>query len=159
MRGYESEQKLRGRILNTSTDEEYNSLRNKFLRQICEINQVANSIGQGRDDLDVSVLIVADEVSRKISANQSVAVRQLCTHIQRSFNNMKNLFLERYAENVEVVDPQLRNNPELVHLVARFEKAWCLGRTHLVPKDEREQLISFSQLIEGTSEKYPQFKE
>ena len=69
MRGYESEQKLRGRILNTSTDEEYNSLRNKFLRQICEINQVANSIGQGRDDLDVSVLIVADEVSRKISAN------------------------------------------------------------------------------------------
>ena len=72
---------------------------------------------------------------------------------------MKNLFLERYAENVEVVDPQLRNNPELVHLVARFEKAWCLGRTHLVPKDEREQLISFSQLIEGTSEKYPQFRE
>jgi hypothetical protein len=51
---------------------------------------------------------------------------------------LKNLFVERYAENVEVVDPQLRNNPELVHLVARFEKAWCLGRTHLVPKDERE---------------------
>lgn len=66
---YENEQKLRGRILNTSTDEEYNNLRNKFLRQICEINQVANSIGQGRDDLDVSVLIVADEVSRKISAS------------------------------------------------------------------------------------------
>ena len=69
------------------------------------------------------------------------------------------MFIERYAENVEVVDPQLRNNPELVHLVARFEKAWCLGRTHLVPQREREQLISFSQLIEGTAEKYPQFRE
>jgi len=86
-----------------------------------------------------------------------VAVRQLCTHIVRSFNNLRNLFVERYAENVEVVDPQLTNNPELVHLVARFEKAWCLGRTHLVPRDEREQLISLSQLIEGTCEKYPQF--
>ena len=32
MRGYESEQRLRGRILNTSTDDEYNNLRNKFLR-------------------------------------------------------------------------------------------------------------------------------
>ena len=58
-----------------------------------------------------------------------------------------------------MVDPQLRNNPELVHLVARFEKAWCLGRTHLVPKAMREQLISFSALIEGTAEKYPQFAE
>ena len=105
MCGYESEQRLRGRILNTATDEEYNSLRNKFLHQICEINQVANSIGQGRDDLDVSVLVVADDVSRKVSSSQSVAVRQLCTHIQRSFNNLKNLFVERYAENVEVVDP------------------------------------------------------
>ena len=105
------------------------------------------------------MLVVADEVSRKVSASQSVAVRQLCTHIARSFNNLKNLFVDRYAENVEVVDPQLTNNPELVHLVARFEKAWCLGRTHLVPRDEREQLISLSQLIEGTCEKYPQFKE
>lgn len=66
---YENDQRMRGRILNTSSDDEYNSLRNKFLRQICEVNQVANSIGQGRDDLDVSVLIVADEVSRKISAS------------------------------------------------------------------------------------------
>ena len=99
---------------------------------------MANSIGQGRDDLDVSVLIVAEETSRKVSASQSQAVRQLCLHIQRSYNNLKNLFVDRYAENVEVVDPQLRNNPELVHLVARFEKAWCLGRTHLVPRDERE---------------------
>ena len=32
MHGYESEQRLRGRILNTSTDDEYNNLRNKFLR-------------------------------------------------------------------------------------------------------------------------------
>lgn len=67
--------------------------------------------------------------------------------------------MERYAPNVEVVDPQLRNNPELVHSVAAFEKDWCLGKTHLVPKRQREHLISFSQLIEVTCEKYSGFKE
>jgi len=69
MKAYESEQRLRGRILNTSADEEYNNLRNKFLRHVCEINKVANSIGQGREDMDLSVLMIADEVSRKVSAS------------------------------------------------------------------------------------------
>jgi hypothetical protein len=62
-------------------DEDYNQLRNKLLRQINEINQVANSIGQGRNDLDVSVLVIADETGRKITISQSQAVRQLCTYI------------------------------------------------------------------------------
>jgi len=143
MAAFETEQRRRGKVFFTQS-EEFNQLRNKFLRTICEINQVANTIGQGRDDLDVAVLVVADDIGRKVSANQSAAVRKLCQHVQRSFNNLRNLFIDRYSENVEVVDPQLRNNPELVHLVARFEKAWCLGRTHLVPKPMREQLISFS---------------
>ena len=92
-------------MLNYSQDTEYNNLRNKLLRQVNEINQVANSIGQGRNDLDISVLIVADEIGRKISSTQSEAVRQLCTYITKSFVNLKNLFIDRYAENVEVVDP------------------------------------------------------
>jgi hypothetical protein len=43
--------------------------------------------------------------------------------------------------------------------VAAFEKDWCLGKTHLVPKKHREHLISFSQLIEITCEKYSVFRE
>lgn len=101
-------------------------------------------IGQGRDDLDVSVLIAADEVCRKVSSSQSSAIRQLAENIRKSFMQLRRLFTERYAPNVEVVDPQLRNNPELVHCVAAFEKDWCLGKTHLVPKRNREHLISFS---------------
>ena len=66
---------------------------------------MANIFGQGRDDLDISVLVVVDEVSRKISVTQSAAVRALCSQIQRSFGKLKGLFLDRYAENVEVVDP------------------------------------------------------
>ena len=65
---YEREQKRKGKFLFTSTDE-YNALRNKLLYQLSKINSVANYIGQGRDDLDLSVLIVAEEVGRTVSAN------------------------------------------------------------------------------------------
>lgn len=116
-------------------------------------------IGQGRDDIDCEVLIAADEVQRKVSQSQSKAVRMLCEKIQKSFMSIRRLFMERYAPNVEVVDPQLRNNPELVHTIAQFEKDWCLGKTHLVPKRNKDHLISFSALIEITCEKYPEFKE
>jgi hypothetical protein len=50
-------------------------LRSKLLAEISQINTVANVIGQGRDDLDISVLIAADEVNRTVSASQSFAVR------------------------------------------------------------------------------------
>ena len=65
---YEKEQKRKGNFLFTSSDE-YNTLRNKLLYQLSKINSVANYIGQGRDDLDLSVLIVAEEVGRTVSAN------------------------------------------------------------------------------------------
>jgi hypothetical protein len=65
---YEKEQKRKGKFLFTSSDE-YNTLRNKLLYQLSKINSVANYIGQGRDDLDLSVLIVAEEVGRTVSAN------------------------------------------------------------------------------------------
>jgi len=42
---------------------------------VSQINAVANVIGQGRDDLDISVLLAADEVNRTVSASQSSAVR------------------------------------------------------------------------------------
>lgn len=75
---YEREQKRKGKFLFSASDE-YNNLRNKLLYQLSKINSVANYIGQGRDDLDLSVLIVAEEVGRTVSANQSVATRKLCT--------------------------------------------------------------------------------
>ena len=103
--------------------------------------------------------MAADDVCRKISTSQSKAIRMLADKILKSFSHLRRLFVERYAPNVEVVDPQLRNNPELVQSVLDFERDWCLGRNHLLPKQHREQLILFSQLIEITCEKYPSFKE
>ena len=101
---FEHEQRRKGKIFFSQSDD-YNNLRSKLLVEISQINAVANLIGQGRDDLDVSVLIAADEIIRTVSSSQSSAVRQLADKILRSFNKIRQLFQERYAANVEVVDP------------------------------------------------------
>lgn len=40
--------------------------------------------------------------------------------------------MKKYNENIEVVDPQLRNNQELVEVLNELEKAWSLGKEHLL---------------------------
>ena len=90
---YEFEQKRKGKIVFNQSDE-YNELRTKLLHEVSQINAVANVIGQGRDDLDISVLLAADEVNRTVSASQSSAVRQLSDKIVKSYNNLRKLFLD-----------------------------------------------------------------
>ena len=40
--------------------------------------------------------------------------------------------MRKYGENVEVVDPQLKNNAELSEVLSDFEKTWTLGKEHLL---------------------------
>jgi hypothetical protein len=37
--------------------------------------------------------------------------------------------LRKYDLNIEVVDPQLKNNAELVELLIEFENSWSQGLT------------------------------
>ena len=64
------------------------------------------------------------------------------------------LLFRKYADNIEVVDPQLKNNADLVEALLAFEKAWEKGKDFLLNKNICNMLISFSQLIEGLTEKY-----
>lgn len=52
-------------------------MREKLVTKIGEINAVANTAGKGRDDFKLDILLKAEELSRKISPNQSAAVRKL----------------------------------------------------------------------------------
>ena len=42
------------------------------------------------------------------------------------------ILVKKYSENIEVVDPQLKNNSELVEILCDFEKTWSLGKEHLL---------------------------
>lgn len=125
---------------------------------ISKINAIANYDGHGRDDLTYDILEAAEEVLLKVSVCESESLRKLAVNIKHSFESIRALF-RKYAENIEMVDPQLRNNPDLVELLFDYEKFWEKGKIYFLDKKRCEQLIFFTNVIEGLCEKYAEFKE
>lgn len=62
--------------------------------------------------------------------------------------------MKKYSENIEMVDPQLKNNADLAEILADYESLWEKGMNYLVVPKKCQQLIYFSHIIETTSEKY-----
>ena len=77
----------------------------------------------GRDDLTNDILLASEGLSRRISPTQSNAVRNLAQRIKKVFIDFRNL-LKKYDQNIEVVDPQLKNNTDLVDILIEFENSW-----------------------------------
>ena len=58
-----------------------------------------------------------------------------------------------------MVDPQLKNNVELVEILVEFENTWTQGLTYFMDHKKCHQLIHFSSVIEATGEKHKAFSE
>ena len=65
--------------------------------------------------------------------------------------------MRKYEQNIEVVDPQLKNNVELVEILVEFENSWSQGLTYFLNSKKLNQLLHFSQVIEAIGEKHKQF--
>ena len=152
----EQKEKARGRIVVDTA--EYTEKRSKLITILGKINSVANPEGMGRDDLGSEILLAAEGIFRRISPTQSKAVRNLAERIKKAFNDFKTL-LRKYDQNIEVVDPQLKNNAELVEILVEFENSWSQGLTYFLDSKTFNQLLHFSQVIEATAEKHKQFFE
>ena len=122
------------------------------------MNKVANIEGKGRDDFTLKILTTAEGVIRKVSVNNSKSIRNLADGVKTTFQKFRKL-LEKYSENIETVDPQLKNNPELVDCLFNLETAWDKGKEFLLDQDNYSKLIFFSQLIEIICEKYKELTE
>jgi hypothetical protein len=133
-------------------------MRYKIVNLVCQINKVANSEGKGRDDLTLEILIAAEGVMRKVSDSKSKSVRHLAENIKKSFTAIRKLF-QKYEDNIEIVDPQLKNNPELVECLIQFESTWEKGKEFLLNLNKYSQLLFFSQMIEILCEKYKDISE
>ena len=90
---------------------------------ISQINQIANYAGRGRDDLDHSILLETEGLLRRITKDQSKAIRSKKEKIRGSFTALRTLF-RKYDKNIEMVDPQLKNNSDLVECLMEYEKSW-----------------------------------
>eukprot|EP00826_Nyctotherus_ovalis_P033865 TRINITY_DN2762_c0_g1_i7.p1 TRINITY_DN2762_c0_g1~~TRINITY_DN2762_c0_g1_i7.p1 ORF type:complete len:306 (+),score=102.53 TRINITY_DN2762_c0_g1_i7:789-1706(+) len=137
---------------------EYNELRKRFAQKCAQLNSMANIVGKGRDDLNISILLTAEDVGRKVSGNKSQAVRKLAEGIKKAFAGIRAV-LRKYSENLEALDPQLWNNPELVRALAEYERTWEKGKDFFCDPAAFKQLIYFSQLIEGVCEKHEDIQE
>ena len=91
----------------------------KFVVVIGKINSVANIEGKGRDDLSIDILKAAEVLIRRMST-PTTCIRNLAERIKQAFVGLRMLF-RKYAQNIEIVDPQLKNNPELVEALVKFE--------------------------------------
>jgi hypothetical protein len=108
--------------------------------------------------LTLEILISAEKALRKISDNKSKSVRHLAENIKNSFSAIRKLF-QKYDDNIEIVDPQLKNNPELVECLTSFETTWERGKEYLLDVTKYNQLLFFSQMIEIICEKYKEISE
>jgi hypothetical protein len=82
----------------------------------------------------------------------------LAENIKKTFMQFREL-LRKFDENIEMVDPQLKNNLSLVELLFTFEGSWEKGKEYLLNMDKYKQLLYFSQMIEILCEKYKDITE
>jgi len=98
------------RVENGKAKGDMDGLRDQIIQRLCEINPVTNSQGKGREDFKLEVLLKAEELS--IKPNSTGATKKVADQVKNTFNLFRTL-LRKYSENIEVVDPMLRNNQEL----------------------------------------------
>lgn len=67
--------------------------------------------------------------------------------------------LKKIGHNIEILDPQLKNNADLVQALTKFEDNWSLAMNQISDASRFQQLRSFSSTIETVMKKYPLYKE
>lgn len=105
----EQKEIAKGKVITGVQSEQAKYSRRKLVDMFREMNSVANIEGKGRDDLGVEVLEEAEKVLSQVSAAESVTLRKLAENIKLVYEELKELMLS-YGSNIEVVDPQLKNN-------------------------------------------------
>lgn len=78
-------------------------------------------------------------------------ILNLCNQIKNTYMEVRTL-LRKYESNIEHVDPQLKNNLELVECIQNFEIAWENGKLYLSSNKDIEILINFTTIVEDLKE-------
>ena len=154
----ELEKKLEKEEILNSNKDNLNNIKSKLVEKIAKINSIANVEGHGRDDLGYNILKSAEEIFQRISICESQSIRNLAQNVKNSFTDIR-VLLKKYSINIEVVDPQLRNNQDLIKILTNYENYWENGKVYFLNKQKCSQLIFFSSVLEGLSEKYNDFAE
>ena len=138
---------------------EYNMIRKEFLKVIDQIIfiLIANEKPIILHKVDLETLVNAENILKKVSSIQSKTIISLASKIKSSFTNLRNLF-KKYDENIEAVDPQLKNNLDLIKVLDEFENYWEKGNNYLADPDVILKLAHFSNMIENVCAHHNEIK-
>ena len=90
-----------------------NEIRGNLIANIGKINQVANTKGRGRDDFSQSIIRKASDMIDLGKDMPTLAIQKIAQSVIKTFKEFRQ-FLTKYSDNIEALDPQLKNNPDLV---------------------------------------------
>ena len=137
----------------------------KLVEWIWKINSIANVNGKGRDDLKYSIMQAAEK--RKCEAEDYIKAQtinykircfsEIYENLHASLNNFRALLI-KYSDNIEVVDPQLKNNVELVEAITDFENIWSKANEFLIDENKFRCFLVLGWYIEKLIEHYDDFK-
>ena len=89
-------------------DADYETHREGILQSICEVNRIANTEGQGREDFELELMKRAETLIKSNNTEQSQlysqAVLNLSQKVKKTFNAYR-VLMQRYSKNIELVDP------------------------------------------------------
>ena len=144
----------------TKDSDQFDQQREAMLQLICQINAIANVEGKGRDDFQWALMPTAETILsvKTNSVEYSKAVVELADKVKTSFNAYR-VLMQKYQKNIEVVDPELKNNKELVQVLTLLEDSWDLAKGQIGSEDRIQQLNEFSKLIWATCDEFKEFRE
>lgn len=109
-----------------------------LVHKLALLNTVCNVNGKGRDDLvDFRILQAAEQLPQELLTGEAQSIQILADKIRQSFNCYR-MLLQKYANNIDSLDPQLRNNVELIEVVDIYENAWSQGMENLVDQARKQ---------------------
>lgn len=111
--------------------------RRNLVDAINRLNAIGNIDGKGRTDLPVDILDFVENETDKYPE-----LRCLTVEIRRSFQLICK-YLRSISASLDVVEPHIANNTELVNLLFAWEESWEIGKKYLVDKSLRMGLVSF----------------
>ena len=135
------------KIINLS-DKEYNKIREKFIKAINKLFLFVNGDVDEWNYLEIDVLYKAEKVLCTVSEIQSLVLRNLSKEVTDIVNNFRNVFKE---DIVYDLDPEIKNNSELIDLLYDMERIWQKGKKYLC---DYKKLLNFNIIINVIFEKY-----
>eukprot|EP00397_Hematodinium_sp_SG-2012_P019547 GEMP01020088.1.p1 GENE.GEMP01020088.1~~GEMP01020088.1.p1 ORF type:complete len:409 (+),score=74.97 GEMP01020088.1:604-1830(+) len=118
--------------------------RRQLVEAINRLNSVGNVEGKGRSDLAVEILEFIDGDCNLYYPELNC----LADDIRKTFIDIRAYF-RSISRCMDLVEPHLANNTEMVRLLGVWEESWEIGKKYMIDESLRMGLVSFLRHVKA----------